>query len=86
MINSIVQKLASGTIVTNIKCPESNKDLFSPKDISSCLNNYFTTIASKLANSLPKTSCPKPLNTVSTCSSLFIKPVIDETSQEKLIY
>ena len=64
--------------VTNIKCPESNKDLFSPKDISSCFNNYFTTIASKLANSLSKTSSPKPLNTVYICSSLFIKPVIDE--------
>ena len=64
--------------VTNIKC-ESNKDIFSPQDISSCLNNYFTTIASKLANSLQKTSSPKPLNTVSsTCSSIFIKPIIDE--------
>ena len=31
-----------------------------------------------MANSLPKTSFSKPLNTVSTCSSLFIKPVIDE--------
>ena len=31
-----------------------------------------------MANSLPKTSLSKPLNTVSTCSSLFIKPVIDE--------
>ena len=49
------------------------------KDISSCLNNYFTSIAAKLANSLPKTTSPsKSLNTVSTCSSLFIKPVIDE--------
>ena len=32
----------------------------------------------KIANSLPKTSPSKPLNTVSTCSLLFIKPVIDE--------
>ena len=80
MIHSIIRKPASGTIITNIKCPESNKDLFLLKDISSCLNNYFTTIASKLANSLPKTSSPKPLNTVSTCSSLFIKQVIDKTS------
>ena len=31
-----------------------------------------------MANSLPKTSPSKPLNTVSTCSLLFIKPVIDE--------
>ena len=31
-----------------------------------------------MANSLPKTSPSKPLNTVSTCSSLFIKPSIDE--------
>ena len=31
-----------------------------------------------MANSLPKTSPSKPLNTVSTSSSLFIKPVIDE--------
>ena len=51
-MNSIIQKPASGIIVTNIKCPKSNKDLFLLKDISSCLNNYFTTIASKLANSL----------------------------------
>ena len=77
---SIIRKPASGTIITNIKCPESNKGLFSLKDISSCLNNYFTTIASKLANILPKTSSAKPLNTVSTCSSLFIEQVIDETS------
>ena len=31
-----------------------------------------------MANSLPKTSPSKPLNTVSTCSSLFVKTVIDE--------
>ena len=78
MIKNIIRKLASGSIITNIKCPESNKDFFSPKGISSCLNNYFTSIASKLGNSLPKTTLSKPLNTVSTCSSLFIKPVIDE--------
>ena len=78
MIKNIIRKPPSDSLITNIKCPESNKDLFSPKDISSCLNNYFTSIAAKLANSLPKTSPSKPLNTVSTCSSLFIKPVIDE--------
>ena len=65
-------------MVTNIKCSESNKDLFSPKDISSCLNNYFTITAPKLANCILKTSFPKPLNTVSYCSSLYIKPVIDK--------
>ena len=56
MIKNIIRKPASGSLITNIKCPESNKDLFSPKDISSCLNNYFTSIAAKLANTLPKTS------------------------------
>ena len=61
-------------MVRNIKCPK----LFSPKDISSCLNNYFTTIVSKLAYALPKTSFPKPVNTVFTCSLLLIKPIIDE--------
>ena len=65
-------------MVTTIECPESNKNLFSPKDISSCLKNYFATIASKLANSLSKTSSSKPLNTASTCSLLFIEPVIDQ--------
>ena len=54
MINSIIQKPVSGTtMVTNIKCSESNKDLFLSKDISLCLNNYFTTIVSKVANSFP---------------------------------
>ena len=47
-------------------------------DKFSSKNNYFTSIATKLANSLPKTSPSKPSNTVSTCSSLFIKPVIDK--------
>ena len=75
---AFIRKPASHSLITNTKCPESNKDLFSPKDISSCLNNYFTSIAAKLANSLPKTSPSKPLNTVSTYSSLFIKPVIHE--------
>ena len=74
----MIIKPASGTMVTNIKCSESNKNIFSAKDIALCLNNYFTTIASKLENSLPKTDSPKPLNTVPTCSSLFIKPVIEE--------
>ena len=82
MIKNIIRKPASGSLITNIKCPESNKDLFSLKDISSCLNNCFTSIAAKLANSLPKTSLSKPLNTVSTCFSLFIKPVIDEDIRE----
>ena len=77
-VNSIIQKPASDTMVTNNKCPESNKNLFSPKDISSCLNNYFTTIASKLAYVLPKKNFSKIINTISTCSSLFIKPVIDK--------
>ena len=82
MIKNIIRKPASGSIITNIKCPECNKDLFSPKNISSCLNKYFTSIASKLANFLPKTSALKSLNTVFTCSSLFIKPVIDEDIRE----
>ena len=86
IINSIIRKLVgNGTIVINVKCPESNKDLFSPKDISSCLINYFKTIAFKLANSLPKTSSPKSLNTVSICSSLFIKPIIDKDNIREII-
>ena len=84
MIKNIIRKPASGSIITNIKCPKSNKDLFSRKDISSCLNNYFTSIASKFTNSLPKASPSKSLNTVSTCSSLFIKPVIDEDIKREI--
>ena len=29
MIKNIIRKPASGSLITNIKCPESNKDLFS---------------------------------------------------------
>ena len=39
---------------------------------------YIKSIYCKLANFLPKKSLPKPLNTVCTCSSLFIKSAINE--------
>ena len=78
-INSIIRKPTNHTNFTKIKCPDTDIDLFSTKDILSCLNYYFSTIASKLANALPKTSFAKPSNTLHPIySSMFIKPVYEE--------
>ena len=78
-INGIIRKPTNHINFTNIKCFDTDIDLFSTKDISLCLNHYFFTIASKLANALPKISSAKPSNNLhNICSSIFSKPVYKE--------
>ena len=74
-INKIIRKPTNYSEINKIKCPISNQELYSPKEISSCFNNYFSNVASKLASALPKINSTKTTYASSSCSSMFIQPI-----------
>ena len=78
-INQIIRKPILHTTFTKIKCIDTNIDLYDPKHISSCFNNYFSNVGFNLAHAIPKASSSNSTKSISSiCSSMYIKPMYIE--------